>query len=325
MSDVTASVDVEVPLRTAYNQWTQFESFPEFMSGVIAIRQLDDRHTHWVTEVAGARREFDAEIVEQLPDQRIAWRSTDGDVRHQGVVTFKPTEEGRTRVTVDLEWEPEGLVEKAGGAVGMDRLQIKADLERFRRFIEERGRETGQWRGRVPEGAQAAATTEPLAGTMPPPEGAQSHGSGERSDEDVVDVLLAQHEQVKELMARVAAAEGPVKQQLFEELAALLKTHEKGEQRVVHPVTRTSVPGGAQTANARLGEEERADQLMAEVETMIADSREFDTWFEQLQAAVLDHASHEEREEFPRLRRELSAARLRSMAEELVAVQTAHN
>jgi hypothetical protein len=326
MSDVTASVDVEVPLRTAYNQWTQFESFPEFMSGVIAIRQLDDRHTHWVTEVAGARREFDAEIVEQVPDQRISWRSTDGDVRHQGVVTFQPTEEGATRVTVDLAWEPEGLVEKAGGAIGMDRLQIKADLERFRRFIEARGSETGQWRGRVPDEPTAVdAIAEPLAGTVPPPLGAQSPPGGEHSEEDVVDVLVAQHEQVKALMERTAAAQGEQKQQLFEELVALLKVHEKGEQRVVLPVTRTSVPGGAATANARLGEEERADQLMAEVETMIANSREFDMWFEQLQHAVLDHASHEEREEFPRLRRELDAARLRSMAEELVAVQTAQN
>lgn len=309
MSDVTTSVDVLVPVRTAYNQWTQFESFPQFMTGVVAVRQLDDRHTHWLTEIVGTRREFDAEIVEQLPDDRIAWRSIDGDVRHSGMVTFQSLSESKTRVTVDLAWEPEGLLEKAGGAVGMDRLQIKADLERFRQFIEGRGTETGQWRGQVPDPSAGADTAD-----------ARGH-----SGEDVVDVLVAQHQQVKALMARTAAAQGDEKQRLFGELVDLLKTHELGEQRVVHPVTRSSVDGGAATANARLGEEHRADQLIAEAKTMIANSGDFDMWFEQLRRAVLDHAAHEEREEFPKLREQLSHARLRTMAEELVAVQTAQN
>ena len=333
MNDVTTSVDVQVPVRTAYNQWTQFESFPQFMAGVLAVRQEDDRHTHWITEVAGARREFDAEIVEQIPDVRIAWRSIDARVRHSGTVSFQPIDDGRTHVTVDLAWEPEGVLEKAGGAVGVDRLQIKADLERFRRFIEGRGTETGQWRGRIPEPSEAVAGQEPLAGTVTPPVGAQTaqtpqsaqSAQSAQSTEDVVDVLVAQHEQVKALMARVSAAEGQDKQQLFEELVHLLKTHELGEQRVVHPVTRSSIEGGDATANARLGEEERADRLIAEVQLMIADSREFDTWFEQLRHAVLDHAAHEEGEEFPKLRRDVPAARLRTMAEELIAVQTAQN
>jgi hypothetical protein len=325
MSTITESVEVDVPVHTAYNQWTQFESFPEFMTGVVAVRQLDDRHLHWVTEVAGAHREFDAEIVDQLPDDHIAWRSTDGDMRHRGSVRFQPLSDNLTRVTVDLAWEPEGLLEKAGGAVGMDRLQVKADLQRFRRFIEKRGAETGQWRGRVPDPPAAAADGEPLAGTVPPPAGAQTADDRGHSTDDVVDVLLDQHRQVKDLMARTAAAEGEEKQRLFGELVQLLKTHESGEQRVVHSVTRSSIEGGAETANARLGEEERADQLIAEVETMTVNSREFDTWFEQLRHAVLDHAAHEEREEFPRLREELDPMRLRTMAEELVAVQTARN
>ena len=327
MSDVTTSVEVRVPLRTAYNQWTQFESFPQFMSGVVTVRQLDDRHTHWVTEFAGRRREFDAEIVEQVPDRRIAWRSIDDRTRHGGSVTFQPIDDNRTRVTVDLTWKPEGLLEKAGGALGIDRLQIKADLERFRRFIEDRGTETGRWRGRVPEPPEAAAGgTPPLAGTEgPPPEGAHSTDEHGGRTDDVVDILIAQHEQLKELMARTAAAEGDDKQQLFSELVELLKAHEKGEQRVVHPVTRSTVDDGAATANARLGEEERADRLIAEIDLMVAGSREFDTWFEQLQHAVLDHAAHEEREEFSKLRRELDPMRLRTMAEELVAAQTAQN
>jgi hemerythrin superfamily protein len=325
VNDVTTSVDVRVPVRTAYNQWTQFESFPQFMTGVLAIRQLDDRHTHWVTEVAGARREFDTEIVEQTPDVRIAWRSIDARVRHSGTVSFQPIDDHRTHVTVDMSWEPEGILEKAGGAVGVDRLQIKADLERFRRFIEERGTETGQWRGRIPEPAETAVEPEPLAGTVPGALSGDDPGHSADDVVDVVDVLMSQHEQVQTLMARVSAAEGSEKQQLFEELVKLLKTHEKGEQRVVHPVTRSSVDGGDATANARLGEEERADQLIAQVKTMNTDSREFETWFEQLRHAVLDHAAHEEREEFPKLRQDLPAARLRTMAEELIAVQTARN
>jgi hemerythrin superfamily protein len=314
MSDVTASVDVQVPVRTAYNQWTQFESFPRFMTGVVSVRQLDDRRTHWVTEIAGVRREFDAEIVEQVPDVRIAWQSVGDEVRHSGAVTFQPRGDEATHVTVDLGWQPEGLIERAGGAVGMDRLQIKADLERFRLFIEDRGSETGQWRGRVPDGVPVTAEGKPLAGT-----------GGHSPDDDVVDLLTAQHEQIKELMSRISAAasEGGQTQGPFTELVKLLETHELGEQRVVHPVTHESPDGGAATAEARLGEEERADQLIAKVQSLVPDSREFDMWFGQLRHAVLDHAAHEEREEFPRLRRELSSARLRAMAEELVAVQTA--
>jgi uncharacterized membrane protein len=150
MSTVTKSVDVHVPIRTVYNQWTQFESFPKFMSGVESIKQLDDRRTHWVTSVGGARREFDAEITEQHPDERIAWKSTSGEVKHAGVVTFHRLSDQDTRVTVQLDWEPEGLVEKAGSALGVDDRQVKADTERFKEFIESRGTETGQWRGDVP-------------------------------------------------------------------------------------------------------------------------------------------------------------------------------
>jgi len=150
MSSVTKSVDVHVPVRTAYNQWTQFESFPQFMEGVESIRQTDDRHTHWVTKVAGVRREFDAEITEQHLDERIAWKSVGGDTRHAGVVTFHRLTDQDTRVTVQLEWEPQGLAEKAGHAIGADDRQVEGDTKRFKKFIEERGSETGQWRGDIP-------------------------------------------------------------------------------------------------------------------------------------------------------------------------------
>ena len=148
MSQVIETVDVEVPVRTAYNQWTQFESFPHFMGGVESVTQTSETMTHWTTKVAGVEREFDAEITEQHPDERVAWNSVDGK-DHAGVVTFHRLSDTQTRVTVQLDWATEGLVEKVGAAVGADDRQIKADLKRFKDFIESRGTETGAYRGDV--------------------------------------------------------------------------------------------------------------------------------------------------------------------------------
>lgn len=148
MSTVTQSVDVSVPVRTAYDQWTQFEEFPRFMEGVEEIRQLDATHTHWRTKIGGVEREFDAEITEQHPDERVAWNSTSGP-DHAGVVTFHRLSDTETRVTVQLDWSPEGLVEKAGDALQLDERRVKGDLARFKGFIESRGVETGAWRGDV--------------------------------------------------------------------------------------------------------------------------------------------------------------------------------
>lgn len=149
MSHVQETVDVAVPVRVAYDQWTQFESFPEFMNGVESITQIDDTHNHWVTKIAGVTREFDTEIVDQRPDERVAWRSTGGDTQHAGVVTFQPLAIDQTRVSVEIDWEAEGLVEKTGSALGVDDYQVKADTKRFKEFIERRGTQTGAWRGTV--------------------------------------------------------------------------------------------------------------------------------------------------------------------------------
>jgi len=149
MASVQDHIDVSVPVHTAYDQWTQFESFPHFMGGVESITQTDDTHNHWVTKVGGVSREFDTAITEQHADERIAWKSTDGTT-HAGVVTFHRLGDNESRVTVQLDWAPEGLVEKAGAAVGVDDHQIKADLKRFKSFIEERGTAEGSWRGDVP-------------------------------------------------------------------------------------------------------------------------------------------------------------------------------
>lgn len=136
MSQVIETVDVDVPVRTAYDQWTQFESFPEFMSGVESVTQTSDTTTHWVTSIAGVKREFDADITEQHPDERVAWNSTGGEVSHAGVVTFHRLSDTTTRVTIQLDWDPQGLLEKVGAAVGVDDRQIKADAKRFKEFIE---------------------------------------------------------------------------------------------------------------------------------------------------------------------------------------------
>ena len=149
MSTVEQSVDVDVPVRIAYDQWTQFESFPEFMGGVEQITQIDDKLNHWVTKIDGVKREFDTEITEQHPDERIAWKSVAGEAKHAGVVTFHRLEDSKTRVMIQIDWEPEGVVEKAGAALGFDDRQVKADAKRFKEFIEQRGLPTGAWRGDI--------------------------------------------------------------------------------------------------------------------------------------------------------------------------------
>jgi len=149
MATVEESVEVDVDVSTAYNQWTQFESFPQFMSGVESITQLDETHNHWVTRVAGARREFDTEITEQHPDERIAWHSVGGGPRQAGVVTFHRLDDHRCKIMVQIDWEPDSVAEKVGSAVGVDDAQVKLDAKRFKEFIEGRQHETGAWRGDV--------------------------------------------------------------------------------------------------------------------------------------------------------------------------------
>ncbi|MDP9185391.1 MAG: SRPBCC family protein [Actinomycetota bacterium] len=148
MAEITESVDVKVPVRTAYNQWTQFEEFPSFMGGVEQVQQLDDTHLLWVAEIAGKRDEWDAEITEQKPDERVAWTARGGK-GNAGVVTFHRLSDDETRVTVQLDWEPEGMVENVGSALGFDDRQVSKDLDRFKEIIETRGGETGAWRGEV--------------------------------------------------------------------------------------------------------------------------------------------------------------------------------
>ncbi len=149
MAQVVETIDVDVPVSTSYNQWTQFEEFPQFLTFVERITQTDDTHSHWVVNIAGAQREFDTVISEQIPDDRIAWTSTGGEVDHAGVITFHRLDDAKSRLAVQIDWEPEGFVEKAGAVLGVDDKAVKAQLAEFKKFIESRGVEDGAWRGEV--------------------------------------------------------------------------------------------------------------------------------------------------------------------------------
>ena len=148
MPTIEESIEVQVPVRTAYNQWTQFEEFPSFMEGIERVQQLTNTRVRWVADFGGRTHEWEADITEQLPDERVAWKAVDGKT-NAGVVTFHRIDDGRTRIMVQMDWEPEGMVEKVGGALGFDDRRLRGDLARFKEMIESRGQETGAWRGEV--------------------------------------------------------------------------------------------------------------------------------------------------------------------------------
>jgi uncharacterized membrane protein len=152
MEKIEQSIEIDAPVTTVYNQWTQFEEFPHFMEGVREVRQIDDKRLHWRAEIGGKEKEWDAEIFRQVPDQLIAWRSISG-VRTEGEVRFDKATDGKTRVTLNMRWEPDTAAEKAGDLVGIVSARVRGDLRRFKDFIESRGRETGAWRGEIHAGS----------------------------------------------------------------------------------------------------------------------------------------------------------------------------
>jgi uncharacterized membrane protein len=164
MSSIEETIDVDVPVREAYNQWTQFEEFPKFMEGVESITQTDDTHIHWKAEIAGDELEWDAEITEQIPDKQVAWKSTTG-ANHAGVVTFHHLDEGKSRVALQLDYEPEGAKEKIGDMLGIVKRRVKGDLERFKELIESKGSADGGWRGEVEQDAVPKDDAPASAGT----------------------------------------------------------------------------------------------------------------------------------------------------------------
>jgi uncharacterized protein YndB with AHSA1/START domain len=184
---VVHTVDVDLPVRTVYNQWTQFEDFPLFMKHVTSVEQRDARHLHWEAKIAGVQRSWEAEITEQLPDQRIAWRATEG-VKNDGVVTFHRLGDSSTRVTLQLDLDPEGFVETVGAEGGFVDDRAVKDLAQFKEFIEARGRETGGYRGRIEHGSDEPdqpATVEFGQGETIDPD--QRHDAADRDDVDLRD------------------------------------------------------------------------------------------------------------------------------------------
>lgn len=158
MASVIKTVEVNVPVRTVYNQWTQFEEFPRFMEGIEEVRQLDDKRLNWRAKIAGKTEEWIAEITEQIPDERVAWRNVTG-ATNAGVVTFHYLDENTTRVTLQLEYEPEGVVETVGSALNVPDRRIQGDLDRFKEYIESRGSESGAWRGTIQDHPEGGATS----------------------------------------------------------------------------------------------------------------------------------------------------------------------
>ena len=156
MERIEKSVEVKAPVNAVYNQWTQFEDFPRFMAGVKEVKQLDDTHVHWHAEIWGKDKEWDAEITEQVPDQRIAWRSISGDAPNAGTVRFEPLGADRTRVNLTMEYEPQGVIENVGDKLGVMSARVQNTVEDFKKFIENRGRETGGWRGEVHGGQRTS-------------------------------------------------------------------------------------------------------------------------------------------------------------------------
>ena len=152
METIEKSIEVDAPISTVYNQWTQFEEFPRFMEGVKEVRQLDDKRLHWHAEIAGKDKQWDAEIYRQEPDQAIAWRSTSG-AANGGEVRFTSAGSGATKVTLTMSYDPEGILENIGDALGAVGMRVQGDLNRFKEFIESRGRETGGWRGEIRGGS----------------------------------------------------------------------------------------------------------------------------------------------------------------------------
>ena len=151
MSTIDKTIELDVPVRTAYDQWTQFEEFPRFMEGVTKVKQLDDKTLQWTAKVGGVERTWRAQIAEQEPDRRIAWRSTEG-ARNDGVVTFEPIGDGRSRINLQLDIEPSDPVEAVGDAIGVVKRQAEGDLQRFKEYIETRRAPSGAWRGEVHDG-----------------------------------------------------------------------------------------------------------------------------------------------------------------------------
>jgi uncharacterized membrane protein/hemerythrin superfamily protein len=357
-SDVTTTVDksveVEVPVRTAYDQWTQFEQFPEFMGGVQEVRQVSDTTLHWVAEIAGIRREWDAEVLEQVPDEKVAWAAIDG-ATNAGAVRFTPAGPDRTVVTLHLEYEPEGLLESAGDAVGLVERQAEADVQRFKEFIESRGSATGAWRGRVDDdvpvgtpGIEDAVLSQGesgKAGVSPKAVVAgvaavgaagvaaaalsRSGGDSEVSDDvppgaDVVDVLETDHREATALIADIRAGMDPTaRRDQADQLIAELVRHAVAEEMHVYPAMREHLPDGEQAVQHDLEEHQELETLLKELEGVDAADPQFLQVLGRVETTLADHIADEEGSHFPQLRAALPREELVALAAKVQAAKKA--
>ena len=331
---VEKTVTVEVPVHTAYNQWTQFEEFPQFMSGVEAVTQVDDATLHWVVEIGGVRREWDAAILEQVPDQKVAWAATQGTT-NAGTVHFATCGPDQTAVTLHLEYDPEGMVEKTGDLLGVVERRAQSDLERFKTFIEERGTETGAWRGAVNEdldvgnpGLEAAEasrgdsgkpsdTGEETTGAQPSDEatGVPAAGAMPAREQDVVDVLTTDHREATALIGQIwAAAETQQRRDLADQLIAELVRHAVAEEMYVYPAMREHLADGDAAVEHDLQEHQELEEEMKRLEGVDGADPQFADTLRQLEATLADHIADEEREHFPQLRASLPREELVKLA-----------
>ena len=338
---VEKSVEVEVPVRTAYNQWTQFEEFPKFMGGVQEVVQVDDTSLHWVAEIAGVRREWDAEILEQVPDQKVAWAAVSG-ATNAGAVHFAPAGPQRTMVTLHLEYEPEGVVESAGDALGIIERQAEADVRRFKEFIEARGAETGAWRGDVtdvapvgtpgiedavlsegdsgkagvsPKAVAAGVAAVGAAGVAAAAMSRSGSDEGATSGQDVVDVLTTDHREATALIAQIWATEdATVRRDLADTLIAELVRHSVAEEMYVYPAMKKHLPDGEQEVEHDIEEHKELETRMKELEGLEPLDARFTEVLRGLEATLTDHVADEEGKNFPQLRAALPREELVSLA-----------
>jgi hemerythrin superfamily protein/ribosome-associated toxin RatA of RatAB toxin-antitoxin module len=352
MTKVEKTVEVAVPVSTAYNQWTQFEEFPQFMGGVQQVEQLDDRTLRWVAEIAGVRRQWVATVLEQVPDQKVAWAATEG-ATNAGAVTFQSLGPDRTQVTLTLDYEPEGLVEKAGDALNIVERQATSDLERFKSFIESRGSETGGWRGEVtdephvgtPDVEDAAASrgdsgkagvsgtvlaagaAVAAAGVAAGVAAATSSSSSSSSSsevvggEDVIDILTTDHREATDLLLQIRAATDPtMRRDLADMLISELVRHAVAEEMYVYPAMKEHLPDGEAAVEHDTQEHKELERTMKELEGVEPSDPRFDSVLTQLETILADHVADEETEQFPQLRASISREELVQLGQK---VQTA--
>jgi ribosome-associated toxin RatA of RatAB toxin-antitoxin module/hemerythrin superfamily protein len=348
MTKVEKSVEVAVPVSTAYNQWTQFEEFPQFMSGVQQVEQLDDRTLRWVAEIAGVRRQWVATVLEQVPDQKVAWAATEG-ATNAGAVTFQSLGPDRTQVTLTLDYEPEGLVEKAGDALNIVDRQASGDLERFKSFIESRGTETGAWRGEVtdepdvgtPDVEDAAASrgdsgkagvsgTALAAGAAVAAAGVAAGVAAARSSsspsetttgEDVIDILVTDHREATDLLLQIrTATDSAMRRDLTDQMISELVRHAVAEEMYVYPAMKEHLADGEAAVEHDVAEHKELEEEMKKLEDVDPSDPRFDSLLQQLEATLADHVADEETEQFPKLRASIPREQLVELGQK---VQTA--